>query len=136
MFRGLEFAVKRFLAKSLSGELSSSVHFPHHPFLCAGELISGWSVYNFELDDVTNLPEAEDAPEAATARRLLQGGHLQDDAPAPPEPTFYSGTLDISGEDAAMVTNAAGGKHLACTYLDTTGWGKGVAFVNGFNLGW
>lgn len=21
------------------------------------------------------------------------------------------------------------------TYLDTTGWGKGIAFVNGFNLG-
>lgn len=38
-------------------------------------------------------------------------------------PTIFNGQFDIS------VTP------IYDTYLDTTGWGKGIAFVNGFNLG-
>ena len=41
------------------------------------------------------------------------------------------GTLTIK-ENA--VRGATG--HLADTYIDVRGWGKGLAFINGFNLGW
>ena len=50
--------------------------------------------------------------------------------------TFFRGTLEIEGKAAEVVTNAGGGSHVACTFLDTTGLGKGIAWVNGFNLGW
>lgn len=38
-------------------------------------------------------------------------------------PTIFHGQFEIS--DSTIYD----------TYLDTTGWGKGIAFVNGFNLG-
>lgn len=50
--------------------------------------------------------------------------------------TFFRGSLHIKGAAAEAVTNAGGVSHLACTFLDTTGLGKGIAWVNGFNLGW
>mgnify|MGYP001809956363 CR=1 FL=1 len=31
---------------------------------------------------------------------------------------------------------ANGGHHPPDTYLDVRGWGKGIAWVNGVNLGW
>jgi len=37
-------------------------------------------------------------------------------------PVFLRGHFTISGQPLD-------------TYLDTTGWGKGVAFINGYNLG-
>lgn len=49
-------------------------------------------------------------------------------APAP-----CSGTFSIAG---AASRAGGGGAHPADTYLSTKGWGKGIAWVNGFNLGW
>ena len=51
-------------------------------------------------------------------------------------PQFYHGTLYIEGETAVPVVDAAGHLHLADTFLDTTGLGKGLVWVNGFLLGW
>lgn len=39
-------------------------------------------------------------------------------------------------EEAVGGGGAEGGGHPADTYLATHGWGKGIAWVNGFNLGW
>ncbi|KAL2899565.1 Beta-galactosidase 17 [Bienertia sinuspersici] len=40
------------------------------------------------------------------------------------EPAFYSGSFTISGED-----------QVKDTFLSVDGWGKGIAFINDFNLG-
>lgn len=40
------------------------------------------------------------------------------------------GTFDLDG-----APRGAEG-HLGDTFLNVKGWGKGLAFVNGFNLGW
>ena len=45
-----------------------------------------------------------------------------------------SGTLDIGTEGAPVLRGPTG--HLADTYLALHGWGKGLAWLNGFHLGW
>jgi beta-galactosidase len=40
----------------------------------------------------------------------------------------------FSIDDASATRGSSG--HLADTYLAVHGWGKGIAWVNGFNLGW
>lgn len=44
-----------------------------------------------------------------------------------------SGTFSIAG---AVARTGGGGAHPADTFLSTKGWGRGIAWVNGFNLGW
>lgn len=41
------------------------------------------------------------------------------------------GTFEINDTVEVAATG-----HLPDTFLDLSAWGKGVAFVNGFNLGW
>lgn len=62
---------------------------------------------NARLDTVNNNPH-KDIPYRAYVRR---------------GPTIFHGQFEISD------------RTIYDTYLDTTGWGKGIAFVNGFNLG-
>lgn len=40
------------------------------------------------------------------------------------EPAFYAGSFSIDSID-----------HVKDTYLSFSGWGKGIAFVNDFNIG-
>jgi hypothetical protein len=58
------------------------------------------------------------------------------EAAADEGPIFYRGILRIEGDLAKPVADAAGHFHTADSYLDTRGLGKGIAWVNGFNLGW
>lgn len=44
---------------------------------------------------------------------------------------FCRGHFDI---DSNTVRGSTG--HLPDTYVGVRGWGKGLAFINGFNLGW
>ncbi|KAL6780687.1 hypothetical protein ACKKBF_B12155 [Auxenochlorella protothecoides x Auxenochlorella symbiontica] len=44
---------------------------------------------------------------------------------------FYKGTLDAPGPAFNKQTG-----HMADTYLSVRGWSKGIAWINGFNLGW
>lgn len=41
------------------------------------------------------------------------------------------GTIDIDSNLKSL-----GSGHLPDTYINVRGWGKGLAFINGFNLGW
>lgn len=62
--------------------------------------------HNSEPNDVHN--KYKDIPYRAYVRR---------------GPTIFHGQFEITDQT------------IYDTYLDTTGWGKGIAFVNGFNLG-
>lgn len=101
-----------------------------------------WEVYNYDFEDLSRVPQAPAHSAAkddgiSTVRRLSHSKGLPDMPPNRyPGPTFYRGTLHIEGANAELVTDSGNATHLACAYLDTTGWGKGIAWVNGFNLGW
>ena len=48
-----------------------------------------------------------------------------------PQIASCRGTINI---DSTLRNPASG--HLPDTYINVRGWGKGLAFINGFNLGW
>ncbi|MEN0084394.1 MAG: beta-galactosidase family protein [Leifsonia sp.] len=81
------------------------------PVQLNGEELRRWSALPLELADLDPVREALDAATAsgAAAPERLAG------------PVFARAAFDLD-EPAAL-------------FLDTTGWGKGVAWVNGFNLG-
>lgn len=95
---------------------------PQNIFRTAGQQLTQWQVYNFELDDLSSLPYPASAFPSFSLKKA--------------GPLFYRGSLTIEGPFAENVTDAGGQRHLADTYLDTSDWGKGVAFINGFHLGW
>jgi beta-galactosidase len=100
-----------------------------------GKRLRGWEVFPLQLDDVSDLAYASGQSGAALVsaarRRMLEvpavGGKRNADAPA-----FFRGTFEV---DAATAVRGPSG-HLADTYLALHGWSKGIAWVNGFNLGW
>lgn len=71
--------------------------------------LSTWNVTSFKLNSVEPLRTVINSDVGETG--TLHAG-----------PIFLRGTFNISGAPLD-------------TYLDTTGWGKGVAYVNGHNLG-
>lgn len=76
------------------------------PVRLNGEELRRWSALPLELADLAPVREALDA---SAAPERLAG------------PVFARAVFDL-GEPAAL-------------FLDTTGWGKGVAWINGFSLG-
>ncbi|XP_043274714.1 beta-galactosidase [Venturia canescens] len=68
-----------------------------------------WNVTGFELKDIEPLT-------------FLNNSIVVDTGIAKTSPIFLSGNFNVSGKPLD-------------TYLDTTGWGKGIAYVNGYNLG-
>ncbi|KAL4433782.1 hypothetical protein ABPG75_000223 [Micractinium tetrahymenae] len=123
-----------------------------------GRPLRGWEVFPLPLDDVSGhalpIPGMPAAPSGggtagadagtgdgvlAAARRRLLGlpslvvGTGPGTAASASGPAFYSGTFSVDG---TLARGGGGGAHPADTYLSTKGWGKGIAWVNGFNLGW
>ena len=86
-----------------------------------------WEVFNFDFEDLDMIPKQP--PPSATAPTTSSSSSFGG-------PMFYRGTLRIEGSAAEEVTDAGDGVHLADTFLDSSGLGKGIAWVNGFNLGW
>lgn len=74
----------------------------------SGTPLTGWNMTGFAFSDVSSLRNM------ATIR--IDSGTLNNG------PVFLRGQFTIVGQPLD-------------TFLDTTGWGKGVAFVNGHNLG-
>lgn len=103
-------------------------------------------MFTFDFEDLSGVPVAPRPPRGAAAavqRRLLAdpaalGTAALSTTHTPPDegPRFYWGALFIEGAAAVEVVDAGGGRHLADTFLDTRGLGKGLAWVNGFMLGW
>ncbi|XP_032577625.1 beta-galactosidase [Drosophila sechellia] len=86
------------------------------------QVLSNWNMTQFPLESYDNLEQlitqSDEAvrqgfQELKKLRTMLRTG-----------PAIYHGQLDIQKES-----------DLADTYLDMSGWGKGIVFVNGENLG-
>ena len=117
-----------------------------------GQVLTGWRVFPLELTNLSDLKFDKQQGVLQTAYqpgkdgpviyRYKQPLHvvcsmvltrtLLDLEPAPimglPP---CRGHLDIDGNTARGHTG-----HLPDTYISVRGWGKGLAFINGFNLGW
>ncbi|KAI4501636.1 hypothetical protein M0802_003513 [Mischocyttarus mexicanus] len=70
--------------------------------------LSSWNITGFRLSNLNGLNSFES--------KTIENGDLQKG------PVFLRSYFQITGQPLD-------------TYLDTTGWGKGVAYVNGYNLG-
>lgn len=84
-----------------------------------GEVLQNWTMTGYPLDNYKKIEELTTAVNKkhgnvkfGSARSFLKSG-----------PTVFH---------AEFVLQEA---EIGDTYLDTTGWGKGVVFINGFNLG-
>lgn len=92
-------------------------------------VLSGWTMEPLPMDKadvLTHLTEAFDISKAVPrcSQPFACYGDLSHAVPQCSAPGAFFGTFVLP----------AGQKTLD-TFLDPTGWGKGVAFVNGFNLG-
>ncbi|PSC67692.1 Beta-galactosidase 17 [Micractinium conductrix] len=112
-----------------------------------GEGLTGWEVFPLALDDLDELEwgKAATVLVAAARRRLteapsvgstavlsaLRGGDQGGGGDAQ-VPLFLRGTFEI--DDRTALRGSKG--FLADSFLSTHGWGKGLAWVNGFALGW
>lgn len=82
-------------------------------------ILRNWTITSYSLDDPTKLKNFIERPSPSSGklrhhrnRELLRTG-----------PIVFHGLFTISANQTYD------------TYLDPTGWGKGIAFINGFNLG-
>lgn len=82
----------------------------------AVRLLNNWKMSGYPLEEIVDFTAAAvESNEAITihTRGILNSG-----------PVFFYGTLDIAEDE-----------EIKDTYLNPTGWGKGVLYVNGFNVG-
>ncbi|XP_063704009.1 beta-galactosidase [Culicoides brevitarsis] len=83
-----------------------------------GKELTGWNMTKFPLDnpaDILKMVETymqQPFPSTSHGRSFVRTG-----------PTFFYGTFNLTKQQ------------LHDTYLNPTGWGKGIAYINGFNLG-
>lgn len=85
-------------------------------------VLLNWTMTGFPLENYEKIEElttavrkkykTENQPSALFAKSYLKSG-----------PTIFHGEFNLKAED------------IGDTYLDTTNWGKGIVFINGFNLG-
>ncbi len=76
-------------------------------------MLRRWEALPIDLTDVAPVAEALRSLPATTLRALAG-------------PVFARATFDLAADIAGDSTDL---------YLDTAGWGKGVVWINGFNLG-
>lgn len=82
----------------------------------AVQVLNDWTISGYPLEDIEEFTSAaveENASIDMHSRGILTKG-----------PVFFYGTLDIAENESILDT-----------YLNPTGWGKGVLYVNGFNVG-
>ncbi|XP_022186636.2 beta-galactosidase [Nilaparvata lugens] len=80
--------------------------------LLNGKELSGWSMPTYSTDNIHQIE--------IMARQLdLEKHHVK-------PPAFYTGNFTVEHSGSAIAKD---------TYLNLQGWGKGMAFINGFNLG-
>ncbi|XP_070565060.1 LOW QUALITY PROTEIN: beta-galactosidase-like [Ptychodera flava] len=77
-----------------------------------GDILQPWSIFSLDLDAVVNPSRLFNKHKYVTSK--FPKSTLQ-------VPTFYSGTLTVDT--------------VQDTFLNTKGWTKGQAYINGFNLG-
>uniref|UniRef100_A0A0D6R1L6 Beta-galactosidase n=1 Tax=Araucaria cunninghamii TaxID=56994 RepID=A0A0D6R1L6_ARACU len=98
------------------------------PVLLDGTPIYGWTIYPIPLGNISQVHKINTIRDETNlkfgrklsiARRLQSGFESHQE-----EPTFYNGYFNINSP-----------RDVKDTYISFHGWTKGVAFINGFNVG-
>ncbi|CAL5218934.1 g683 [Coccomyxa viridis] len=101
-----------------------------------GEVLKGWRVYPLQLDNLEPISYSshKEQPLPVSDEAAVPVLEQQLNAPAAEDigPIFYRGTFTINGSDHEEGMNG----HLPDTFVSVRGWGKGLAWINGHNLGW
>lgn len=88
-----------------------------------GTVLTNWSIYSLDVDRM--MPPVMFKGRKAI-RRTRERSQMEDENETPFQvPSFYSGTLP----DLSVINPPQD------TFLRTSGWTKGQAYINGFNLG-
>jgi beta-galactosidase len=90
------------------------------PVIYNNNILKGWEMTCFPFENYTLIEEA--IREYHKKARFLYPAEYSKSY-LKSGPTLFQGEFQLSNET------------LYDTYIDTTGWGKGVVFINGFNLG-
>ncbi|EDS39079.1 beta-galactosidase [Culex quinquefasciatus] len=85
--------------------------------------LQNWTMIGIPLDNVGKIHEYINRKALLEKRYPSKRIIPKISSPVQRGPTIFQGTFDIARID------------IMDTYLDPTGWGKGVVFINGFNLG-
>uniref|UniRef100_A0A8D8CS41 Beta-galactosidase n=3 Tax=Culex pipiens TaxID=7175 RepID=A0A8D8CS41_CULPI len=85
--------------------------------------LQNWTMIGIPLDNVGKIHEYINRKSLLEKRYPSKRIIPKTSSPVQRGPTIFQGTFDIARID------------IMDTYLDPTGWGKGVVFINGFNLG-
>ncbi|KAK3907589.1 Beta-galactosidase, partial [Frankliniella fusca] len=119
-----------------------------------GLQLRGWSMTQLPLDNRTRIEALARRADRRLLRRLhANGANATASSPADPRrdvPGVYLGRFvlpptgdllpweadaDADGARRGVFDDRDEGPPLPDAFVDTTGWGKGVVFINGFNLG-
>ncbi|XP_050232646.1 beta-galactosidase 17 isoform X2 [Mercurialis annua] len=90
-------------------------------------ILNGWKMISVPLHNLNEMPKINPIIPDALSRFLAASAHTKlnkKHKSTSKEPAFYTGHFSI--EKADQVKD---------TFISFTGWGKGIAFVNDFNIG-
>jgi beta-galactosidase len=90
------------------------------PVIYNNNILKGWERTCYTFENYTRIEEA--IREYHKKARFLYPAEYSKSY-LKSGPTLFQGEFQLSNET------------LYDTYIDTTGWGKGMVFINGFNLG-
>lgn len=85
--------------------------------------VLNWTMTGIPLDNIKEISEYVSQKLQLDSRYPLKRGRFNQGTPLRHGPMLLFGTFDIARID------------ILDTYLNPSGWGKGVVYVNGFNLG-
>lgn len=85
--------------------------------------VLNWTMTGIPLDNVTTISEYIVLKSQLDKAKSLKRARIHQGTPLRHGPMAFYGTFDIARID------------ILDTYLNPSGWGKGVVFINGFNLG-
>ncbi|XP_030968113.1 beta-galactosidase 17-like [Quercus lobata] len=87
-----------------------------------GRILQGWKMLSFPFNNLNEVPKTN--PVIAYSESTEKSARRKAKENVSKEPSFYAGHFSIDKEN-----------DIKDTFISFNGWGKGIAFVNEFNIG-
>ncbi|KAK7854829.1 beta-galactosidase 17 [Quercus suber] len=87
-----------------------------------GRILQGWKMLSFPFNNLNEVPKTN--PVIAYSGSIEKSARRKAKENVSKEPSFYAGHFSIDKEN-----------DIKDTFISFNGWGKGIAFVNEFNIG-
>ncbi|XP_062156120.1 beta-galactosidase 17 [Alnus glutinosa] len=89
-----------------------------------GRILQQWKMLSIPLNNLNEIPKANPIIQVSYSEFIKNSALRKAKENVLKEPAFYAGRFSIDKVD-----------HVKDTFLSFRGWGKGIAFVNEFNIG-